>query len=486
MSTDVLLLHPSETTNAFGGMPPLGLGWIASYLESRGISTMMVDRKIDKEDVHSLLKRSKPSLVGIGGTTHSRFESFRLAREIKRFDANIVVVYGGPHASFTANDTLGKISEIDYIVRGEGEITMYQIAESVLRGKADISSVPGVSYRGENGIINNAAPARISNLDNLPFPKRNHDDLKRYDLRMDFLDTPGASVITSRGCPINCSFCSASAMFGDVLTFRSAANVVDEIEMLLKEYHYEGIKFFDSTLTLRRSHIESLCREIKRRNLHFPWECEIRVNSVSKELLRTMQEAGCYYVDFGVESASPRILESIHKNITLEQVVKVFVWTHELGIMTKVFFTFGHAGERVEDARATVEFMERYSKYMTLAATGVGVRVYPGTEVEQYAVAHNLLGQDFSWSGTYFEPKIEALGNDPIVPVLVQPQFGWSEFSTIEYRLLRFWLKNPILTLRALLGNLKVGRGLVLLRLLWRFLGIQIGRYRIPSGSSSP
>ena len=96
-------------------------------------------------------------------------------------------------------------------------------------------------------------------------------------------------------------------MFGTQLTFRSPANVVDEIEILLKEYNYQGIKFFDSTLTLHRSHVEALCAEIQRRKLKFPWECEIRVNGMSRDLLQRMREAGCYYVDFGVESASPYV-----------------------------------------------------------------------------------------------------------------------------------------------------------------------------------
>ena len=232
-------------------------------------------------------------------------------------------------------------------------------------------------------------------------------------------------------------------MFGTQLTFRSPKNVVDEIEILLNDYHYQGIKFFDSTLTLKRKHVEDLCAEIHRRKLKFPWECEIRVNGMTYELLRTMHDAGCYYVDFGVESASPTVLKSMHKGITLEQVENVFRWTKELGIYTKVFFTFGHIGETLEDARATVEFMERNAKFIDVAATGIGVRIYPGTEVEWFARTNNLFPTNFSWSEPFVDQSIESLGNDPSIPVLIQPQFGWREFRKIEFRLARFWLKNP-------------------------------------------
>ena len=163
-------------------------------------------------------------------------------------------------------------------------------------------------------------------------------------------------------------------MFGTKLTLRSAINVVDEIEILLKEYHYQGVKFFDSTLTLNRDHIEAICTEIQKRKLKFPWECEIRANGITRHLLRTIRDAGCYYVDFGVESASPSVIKAMHKGITLDQVENVFRWTKELGILTKVFFTFGHIGETIADAKATVEFMERNSKYISVAATGIGVQ----------------------------------------------------------------------------------------------------------------
>jgi anaerobic magnesium-protoporphyrin IX monomethyl ester cyclase len=472
--SDVLLLHPAEQGITFGGMPPLGMSWITSFLQSKGISTTLVDLQVQKQSIDSLLQFHKPHIVGIGGTSHTRFESFALARQIKAYDSAIHVLYGGSHATFTADDTLQHIPEIDVIVRGEGELTTYYVASQILQGYLNLSDIAGASYRNNGSIVHNPDVNRITNLDILPFPYRDPEAIQRYHLLLDFLDVPAVSIISSRGCPVNCSFCSASAMFGTQLTIRSAVNVVDEIEILLKDYLYQGVKFFDSTLTLNRNHVEALCAEIQRRNLKFPWECEIRVNGMTRELLQTMRNAGCYYVDFGVESASPSVLKAMHKGISLDHVENVFHWTKELGIYTKVFFTFGHIGETLDDARATVEFMERNAKYISIAATGIGVRIYPGTEVESYAHVAHTLQSDFSWSTSFLDQDVESLGNDPLVPILLQPQFGWSEFRKIEFRLARFWLKNPLAALSVLWSQIKLGRSRILLRLVRRFIEIHI------------
>jgi anaerobic magnesium-protoporphyrin IX monomethyl ester cyclase len=481
--SDVLLLHPAEKGITFGGMPPLGMSWITAYLQSKEIPTALIDLQVSKKSLETYLQLHKPKLVGIGGTSHTRYESFSIACKVKAFDPTIVVLYGGSHATFTADDTLQHIQNIDIVVRGEGELTTERIAAQVLRGNSDFANIPGISYRRKNIIVHNPDVERIRDLDILPFPCRDPEALSRYNLLLDFLNVPAASIMSSRGCPVNCSFCSASAMFGTQLTFRSAQNVVDEIEILLKEYRYQGIKFFDSTLTLNRSHVEALCAEIQRRKLKFPWECEIRVNGMSRDLLRTMRAAGCYYVDFGVESASPSVLKSMHKGITLDQVNNVLLWAKELDIHTKVFFTFGHIGETLEDARTTIEFMEKQSRFISVAATGLGIRIYPGTEVEQYALSTGCLKSEFSWAAPFSDQDVVSLGNDPFVPILLQPQFGWREFRKVEFRLAQFWLKNPFAALEAVWSQIKLGRGRILLRLLFRFIGLHVFRRSSPKNT---
>jgi anaerobic magnesium-protoporphyrin IX monomethyl ester cyclase len=467
---DVLLIHPGDRMKTFCHMPPLGLAGITSYLNSKGISTGLVDFQVNNKNIDSVLVENKPAVVGIGGTTHTRFEGFSIAHRTKLYDPRIKVLYGGPHASFTADDTLKHIPDIDIVVRGEGELTAHRVAKHLLSGSADLTDIPGISYRRNGDIIHNPDAERIPDLDILPFPFRDPDTLKLYSLQLEFLNLPAASVMGSRGCPVNCTFCSASAMFGTKLTLRSPKRIVDEIEMLLKEYRFKGIKFFDSTLTLDHNHAEELCNEIIRRKLNFPWECEIRVNGITYNLLRMMRNAGCYYIDFGVESASPSVIKTMHKGITMDQVQNVFHWAKELGIFTKAFFTFGHFGETIDNAYTTVEFMEKFSKYITVAAIGVGIRVYPGTEVELQAKSNGSLNRDFSWSSAFENSDIDFLEYDPLVPVLVQSQFGQKEFYRIEERLIRFWLKNPVKTFNLLRNQISLDRAIVLLKLTRRFI----------------
>ncbi len=468
--SEILLIHPKEGERTFGGMPPLGLAWIASYLDSKGYYTDLVDMQIDIRSFGDILKESKPKVVGIAGTSHTRYESFKLAREAKEYDKDIFVIYGGSHATFTAEDTLKNIQEIDVVVIGEGEISTLKIIEKVLRNKKDFKVVDGISYRDGDKRVHNKPMDRIESLEILPFPKRNEGDLGKYNLKMDFLDLPAASIMSSRGCPINCSYCSASAMFGVKLTLRSAENVVDEIEYLIKNHGIEGVKFFDSTLTLKRSHIESLCEEIKRRKLKFPWECEIRVNTVDKNLLKTMKSAGCYYVDFGVESASPRVLKAMHKRITIEQVVNVFKWTRELGLLTKVFYTFGHIKETLEDSRITMDFMEKYKDYVTSQGGGVGIKIYPGTQVAAYANEIGCIDKDFSWAAPYHDEKAKFFGGAPHVPLLIQPQMGYDELNQLRYAFIKKKLKDPVGIFKAIKDawekeNIKkvwvIGKGLI-------------------------
>ena len=448
--SEILLVFPSEEGRVFDKMPPLGLAWIASFLESKGFSVDFVDLQVVEKDFNEILKEKKPRVVGISGTSHTRYKSFQMARDAKLYDRDTFVLYGGSHATFTAAATLDNVPEIDVVVKGEGEQSTLQVVEKALKGKYDFDDIEGISFRKDEKIVHNRPITRMQSLEALPFPKRNPQDFKKYNLKMDFINVPGASIMTSRGCPLNCSYCSASFMFGKTLTFRSAKNVVDEIEMLLSDFGVKGIKFFDSTLTLKKSHIEALCEEIKKRRLRFPWECEIRVNTVDKELLRKMKDAGCYYVDFGLESASDRVLKEMHKGIRLEHVENVIRWTNDLGILTKVFFTYGHIKETIEDARMTMEFVKKYKKNITLPVEIIGIRTYPGTLVEKYAREIGNLSDDFSWVKPYYDKEAEFLTGFPGIPLLIQPQMGYKELKTLKLELLGRKIRDPRRLIKAL------------------------------------
>ena len=449
---NVLLINPSNELHQYGTkkeMAPLGLVSIAATLKNAGYEVMMVDLEFGAYDIEKILLEFKPIMVGIAGTSTARFTAFEIARLVKEIHPPAVVVYGGVHATFTAHDTLSHVPAMDIIARGEGEFILLDILQGLTAGDCDYARISGISYRDNGEIVHNPARPRIENLDQLPFPTKDIVDLTLYDLKLDLLGDPAASIVTSRGCPINCSFCSASAMFGRTLTRRSAGHVVDEMQYVVDTYGFSGFKVFDSTFTLNRHHAESICDEIIRRGLDIKWECEIRVNTVDYALLQKMKKAGCYLVDFGIESASERVLKRMHKGINLQQVEEVLKWTHDLGISQRAFFTFGHIEETVQDAELTLEYIHKHLNKISLLGIGVGLRLYPGTEVESYARAQGWL-DGFSWSEPYQAPQNKILNLPGNIPTFIQPQMGYEELYRINKRVLALQARNPRYILRRL------------------------------------
>lgn len=436
--TDVLLINPKGLQPLFNAMPPLGLGTMGCVLEKEGFSVAILDLEIEADsfDLSQLIRSTAPKIVGISGTTSTRFGSFQIARAAKQVSREIITVYGGCHATFTADDTLRHIPEIDYVVIGEGEWTLLELAHFLLRQEGRLETIRGISYRKGEEIATNEPRERITDLDSLPY-SRHLFKMESYPSLLEFLEVPAAVIMSARGCPFDCYFCSASRMCGKIYTTRSASHVADEIEYCIKNFNAQGIKFFDSTLTLNKKHALAITKELIRRNIRVPWECEIRVDTVDRDLLGEMKKAGCYYVNLGVESSNEDILQTIGKKITLAQVENTLRWCHELGIMTKVFFTFGHLHETIEEARETFEFIDQHKAAITNPAIGPNMKIYPGTRLANYATENALLPRTFSWSKPTagFVPEVYFEDN---VPILVQPSFGLKEMA--EVRRLVEWI----------------------------------------------
>jgi len=273
--------------------------------------------------------------------------------------------------------------------------------------------------------------------------------MSAYDTKLDFLNLSAVSIMTARGCPFNCSFCSAGALFGTNYTMRSANNVVDEIQYCIDNFKIKGIKFFDSTFTINKTHVFSLLEELEKRNIRLPWECEIRADTVDRPLLEAMKKGGCYYVDLGVESASDPVLNTIDKGISLKQVSNVLSWCKELGLKTKVFFSFGHIGESWQDTERTLDFIKKNRNKINTLSRAYGIRIYPGTRVEKYALENGLLPKDFSWS-KHFKDVADGVVLSMGVPILLQPSYGIKELR----KLYRLNLKIDISNIRNLMDIL--------------------------------
>lgn len=390
---NVTLINPSaphvEASSVLGiTAPPLGLAYLAAVLEGDGHSVRIIDAQalgIPLTEIKREIKRDQPSIVGVTSTTPTIREALAIVKAVKEDCPDATTVVGGPHVTFLPVETLRECPQLDVVCIGEGERTVLELAQAIER-KASLSNVKGIVYRSGDRIIKTPPQPLIDNLDSLPFPARHLLPMERYTIlgRKSII----GHLMTSRGCPFNCTFCASSLLFGKRFRGRSPKNVVDEIEEVVSEYNPGSIEFSDDEFTLDRKRVEGICDEMKRRGLDVPWACSSRVDTVSKNLLRKMKAAGCFFIYYGVESGCQRILNLIRKGIRIKQVIDAIRWTKKMGIETLASYIIGFPGETKEDIEKTIAFAKRlntdYAQF-SLATP------YPGTELYNSAKEKGLL-----------------------------------------------------------------------------------------------
>jgi anaerobic magnesium-protoporphyrin IX monomethyl ester cyclase len=432
MPVNVLLTYPSDGLRLFTSMIPIGITSIGTVLEQNGYSVKIIDFNHYSRDFRRDLLDLRPDIIGIGGTTPTRNGSFLTARIAKSIFPNVPVVYGGVHATFTPENTLSHVPQIDFLICGEGELSFLSLCNKLLRGySTGFDQISGLCYRHEGMVKCNPAE-RIDNLAALPIPNRKLLPFD-YRVRMEFLDSDGDFIITSRGCPAGCNFCAASKMFPGGVRLRNIDQVGTEIEQILSNKKISGLKIFDSTFTADRNHVLSFCEMIKRFCLK--WECEVRADTVDEDLLSEMKNAGCYYINIGMETSNQTLLKKIGKGINSGQVLSALDSCRKNGIKSKVFFTFGHAGQKFDDCLKDLAFIENNKSRIDFFAVTVGMRIFPGTRLEKNALKTGALRRDFSW-----HKKVKSFKNLLVlepgdIPVLFQKELDAHHLFIIIIRL---------------------------------------------------
>jgi radical SAM superfamily enzyme YgiQ (UPF0313 family) len=329
--------------------------------------------KMDHEKLRADLASFKPTLIGIASMTATIPSALKSARVAKEACPDAKVLMGGPHATFADTQILTEEPAVDIVVRGEGEETLLELARNSPKLEK-LGEIKGITFKYDNQIVQTPDRPFIQNLDELPRPSYKSIPIERYRIYgKKFLP-----IMTSRGCPFQCSFCVASQMFGAKFRARSPKNVVDEIEWLRDTYGAEGISFHDDTLTLDRKRIFDICDEIINRKIRLAWGCQTRVDQVSKEVLAKMRKAGCNEVSFGVESGCQRILDAVKKRVSVEQSENAVKWAKEEGLFVAVSTIIGYPGETKETMKQTLDFIHRIEAddvWLCLATP------YPGTEL---------------------------------------------------------------------------------------------------------
>ena len=343
--------------------PPLGLAFVAAALEKGGFQVEILDNYLLKkpiEYVKNEIKRLRPEIVGIacGSVTYQR--SIETARAVKEVLPSCKVVVGGPHPSFMPESVL-QYAEVDYVVLGEGERAMVELATNITQCEDDsaIAGISGIAYKSKGKIVK-TNPKFIADLDQVPYPARHLLPMHLYDRKIEYLSVnPIDTMSVIRGCPYKCTYCEIIQLWGEKCRAFSPLRVVEEIDHLVKNYGSKGIYFVGDNFTVNKKRTMEICELMKKFKLDIEWVCDTRVDLISRELLKEMRDAGCKTIWFGVESGSPRILERIKKEITLQQIVHTFKLCKEEGIQTACSFMMGIPGETRDDMEATFRFAKK-------------------------------------------------------------------------------------------------------------------------------
>lgn len=315
----------------------LGIGYVIAYLKKHFSGTLDIDfySGFYDSDEQIVSAGKNADIIGFGCTSPQYKHALSLARQIK--SKNNHIVFGGIHPT-VLTDLLLKEDCIDSVVRGEGERSMLQLVEDVAKG---------VSKRRYEADY-------VVSLDALPFPDRAAIKNER-NLMQAYRDEGKriTSVLASRGCPFRCSFCCSRNVWQHRTRFRSAANLLDEIEMLVRDWNVQFLKFSDDTFTFNKQKVIDFCKLKTERGIKLPYGANAHINTIDEELLGYLQESGCQELWYGVESGSPRILKEMHKTTTIRKIKDVFKLTKEHGIKTRAYFLLGMPSETIEDINMT-------------------------------------------------------------------------------------------------------------------------------------
>lgn len=277
-----------------------------------------------------------------------------IANLVKDINKKIYVLLGGPESTFSAEEIFKENKNVDFIIKGEGEKTFEELLISLMNNESDFSNIKGLVWRKNGEIISNKEREYLTNLDLSPLPARHYFPMKKYHGGGMFKGLRTLNMVTSRGCPYACAYCS-SLLFGKKFRYHSSERVCEEMNILKKDYNCDEIHFYDDVFTLNKERVFELCDKIIKENLKMPWICLTRVDAVNEELLRAMKSAGCYQIWLGVESGVQRLIDLLRKNITLEQAFTAFSLCKKLGIMTYGLFMLGLPTETKDDSEETIK-----------------------------------------------------------------------------------------------------------------------------------
>jgi len=354
LSGDTLV--PISSGNFFTSLIP---DWLKISAKDLMLAQKTLEENINDKDflvwrrIVDRVRQIMPLAVGIPYISPLKIVAEKIAGLVKEVNPDIKVITGAFHSTFCPEEVI-RNPDVDFVVRGEGEIPLLALMREIKKDSPKWESVPGIHYLDSDGRIkSNPSVTLIDNLDQLPFPAR---DLV-LDCDYNYFNTH--SLITNRGCPYKCTFCSDKRLWGGIVRRRSVTNVIEEIELLKSTYNINLIDIVDGTFTYDRQYVQSFCQAMLDNEFDIKWGCTARYDNLDSELLALMKKAGCYGIYIGLESGSNRVLESMFKKETVERNIEVSKMICDSGIMQVTSVLLGIPDEEKEDIEKTLEVMRR-------------------------------------------------------------------------------------------------------------------------------
>ena len=374
--------YASAGKEVVGKYFPLGIGYLAAYIRQFGYSVKIFQPSSDEsynQELKDIVRSFRPSLAGISVMTPSYPRAVEICDIIKSNDRNIVTVLGGHHVSAVGKEVLEQSSNIDFSVIGEGEITLHELIRALEPGGPEYEEIKGLAWRDNEGNIHvNDSRELIKDIDSLPFPARDLVDMDKFRLHsyIDF-GKRSATMITTRGCPYKCAFCSSWLTMGARYRFRSVENIMKEVRELV-ESGIDHIVFEDDTMALKRDRIMAICDALIEMPNRPSWYCLTRVDTMDYELAGKFKAAGCKMVNFGIESGSPEILKLVGKKISLDRAVEAISACRKAGLRTQCTFIVGFPIDTEKTMSMTYSIAKKINPTIAIFFP---LTPYPGTRV---------------------------------------------------------------------------------------------------------
>jgi len=392
---------PAFLKKNMGYLPPLGLAYIYSYLKENldcyvGIVDCVPDRISYKKLEHTV-KQINPDIIGITVHSHNLIDAILVSKLSKKFNSDVHICMGGSHVNIYPEETIN-FPWVDSVIIGEGELSFCDLVSRLMRNK-NLPGIKGLYYKTDGNVNANNEKVIVQELDSLPFPERKVLGIDKYYYRIS-KSVPFTTMLTTRGCPFNCSFCSTpKTSFRE----RTVKNIIDEIKSCIN-MGFKEIYFVDDVFSLNKSRILNLCDQICENGISMDWSFRTRVDCIDEEILKEVKLAGCYRIHYGIETSTEEGLEILNKSINIRQIKEVLNETKKNGLESVTYFMIGCPHENdVKAIRETVEFAINLNP--TLCMFNI-LTLYPDTLLHEKALKNGLLQEDI-WKKFANNPSIE-------------------------------------------------------------------------------